>query len=382
MSKKSKAVPKTEKTHGKPLDVHSDMEVDEVTRQRVESYSGLFSERTWKIFFPRLLEVFLPTPKKDGSAPKDKIAKPLVSEEEKVRRGRAFEALWENELKKNPNLIKNFNALIASKIGNKHDADELFQQAFQGAIEGVDSIVKTGSFINWFGSILKHKILDYHRKTGKSQMMKGYDLAFLDSVAEHSLDPATMFEEQSAEEIKEKKIDEMFDILQMLPEDEREVYVLDRSFGLSKVEIAERLGIHPNTVANRLERAEEMLSSYTDKVVVQGLVAFMAPDRIEALAQKAITSYMAAPVAAGGISSVLGAALSLCFHILGNIVAPFAWLTFFLIGGRVFGKDSIDKAPTLHVRRWIVRQMALCYCGITLFPALFRKHLLGYRDPT
>ncbi len=366
MSKNSNTIPSAKQV---PHDTHPEIELDEITNRRVESFASLFSERTWKLFLSSIRGRFLPAPQ---PVIVEKPTTKPVSEEEKIRRKNRYETLWAAALETDPGLREWFYSTILSKTGNVHDSDELLQQADVAALESVDTLNKPGSFKHWFDSIVAHKIADYHRKKRK-EIMSAYDYAFLDNVPD-----ASTLRETRPEDTREKRIHIAFEILRTIPQHEREVYILYRAIGLSQSEIAEQLEIHPNTVRNRLKKAEEMLSERSHQLVVFGLTSCMAPERLQLLMQQAVASYMASPAATtGGVWGMTGGVSSYLFGVLGKIVLPFVWLAFFLIGGRLFGKASVEKAPTLRARLWIVKHSALCYCGIVLFPALFALVGLG-----
>jgi len=84
-------------------------------------------------------------------------------------------------------------------------------------------------------------------------------------------------------------------------------------------------------------------------------------------------------------AAVTGASIAKSFQIsLGGIMAyiflPFLWLSSLIISGHVCGLSLLKDAPSLQIRRWLVQQMFICYCGLVLIPAYYigMGHLLVY----
>jgi len=94
----------------------------------------------------------------------------------------------------------------------------------------------------------------------------------------------------------------------------------------------------------------------------------ITPAAVETVADNAPQATETATVSAGTAASVVG---SMATSVLMATVMPFLWLMSALIGGQVCGLAFVYNAPTIQIRRWLVRQLFYCYCGITAFFVYF-----------
>jgi RNA polymerase sigma-70 factor (ECF subfamily) len=82
------------------------------------------------------------------------------------------------------------------------------------------------------------------------------DILFTDHLSEYFLD----IKETPEKKLLQKEAEQIIgEIIERLPQQQKMIYRLSREEGLSRNEMAERLGIAPNTVRNHLTRALEMI---------------------------------------------------------------------------------------------------------------------------
>jgi RNA polymerase sigma-70 factor (ECF subfamily) len=127
-------------------------------------------------------------------------------------------------------------------------AEDLFQDCFMKVIDtiGTDRYNEEGKFLPWVMRIAHNLCIDYFRKVKRSPSIKtsdDHDIFDLISFSERGVDEKIM-QEQSHERVRR--------MLDMLPEDQKEVIVM-RHFGdLSFKEISNITGCSINTALGRM----------------------------------------------------------------------------------------------------------------------------------
>jgi RNA polymerase sigma-70 factor (ECF subfamily) len=307
--------------------------------------------------------------------------KDSLTEKERIERSELFESLF----------VENDTiayGLITSKICNPDDVDDIFQDTVLAALKDIDTLKDHQNFGVWFCRIAKHRIADYWRRkiTRKQYEIQTNDLP-------EFLDGQVIVSKNSSEKYSnEEKLRCIHETINTLPEDLRLVFILHFIEGMTYLEIAESLSIHKNTVKYRIKRAKSILSQKTKQLFLFTFSANIDHERAIMLIQKATETFRSMPtetitisttvtaasvetanvVANTALSNSVETATHLSFHsIVSALTFPFLWVMSLLIGGRVCGTAFVVNAPTLEARRWLVKHLLFCYCGIVALPALF-----------
>ena len=153
-------------------------------------------------------------------------------------------------------LIERHSQRVRNYIGImvKDDAvaDDIFQETFIKAVKVIDEggYTDSGKFLSWILRIAHNRVLDYFRREKSSRQLNeksaGYDvlgtLRFADSSVEDDIVHNELMETVRA-------------LVEMLPEDQREVVQLRYYSKLSFQEIAEQTNVSINTALGRMRYA-------------------------------------------------------------------------------------------------------------------------------
>ncbi len=153
---------------------------------------------------------------------------------------------------------------------NRSDAEELVQEAFLAAVQGVMQFQGTSAARTWLTGILRHKIIDRIRKR-QSERATASSASAVD--AEEI--PAGLFDSQehwtagggprewnlTPDAAFERKdfYEKLNQCLYKLPEKFRVVFLLRELDGMSRDEIGEQSGLTANNIGVMLHRARLML---------------------------------------------------------------------------------------------------------------------------
>lgn len=135
-----------------------------------------------------------------------------------------------------------------SRTGDRHDADDVCQDAFVRALERLEDCREPESFRAWLLAIVRNRAADLTRRRGRS---RGEPLDELDAgeAARFAVQPAA---DEGAGESLAAAID-------ALPERQRKVVVMHDYEGWSHREVAEELGIAAGTSRYHLHEARKKL---------------------------------------------------------------------------------------------------------------------------
>jgi RNA polymerase sigma-70 factor (ECF subfamily) len=137
--------------------------------------------------------------------------------------------------------------------GNAGIADELFQDVWMNAIRSRERYTPTAKFTTWLYTLARHRLVDYWRATGRVRFtsIDGSDedtRAVVEGLQECGHDPEAQL---SARQLRER----LHAALAALPAVQRDAFLLQQEGGLSLAEIAELVGVGPETVKSRLRYA-------------------------------------------------------------------------------------------------------------------------------
>ena len=178
-----------------------------------------------------------------------------------------IEQAVKNERKK---LLK----FIKTRVGNEEDASDILQDVFYQLASNHGMVETIENMASWLYRVTRNKIIDWYRKrkTESIDTMTAFDdededgyfsnLAALSSA--NSDNPDEVYERQLV-------LDTMYEALNELPEEQREVFVLHELENKSFNEIAEQTGVSVNTLLSRKRYAvlylREKLKDLYDELI-------------------------------------------------------------------------------------------------------------------
>ena len=158
---------------------------------------------------------------------------------------------------------KNIYAHALSWVKSVEEAEELTQDIFVKVWGSRSRIGQVENFENWLFIISRNTIVSaVRRKLSQPAFLQQQDLE------ENSLRPDRMSESRQHYQVLLKGID-------LLPEKRQQVFRMSRLEGLSHEQIAERLGIHKDTVAQYIVKAVAFLKSYLQEHIGDSLLVIV-----------------------------------------------------------------------------------------------------------
>ena len=150
---------------------------------------------------------------------------------------------------------KSVHALAWRKVGDFHIAEELTQDTFLKAYQKLTTLKNPNQFAGWLYVIADRICIDWHRKRKPS--MESLETTSGEEIEESSY---RHYEDMQREEASvEHRQGRIRSILEKLPESERTVVTLYYLGEMTYKAISEFLGVSPNTVKSRLQRARNRL---------------------------------------------------------------------------------------------------------------------------
>lgn len=128
-------------------------------------------------------------------------------------------------------------------------AEDMVQEIFMKLWIKREQLPKVENFRNYLFILARNHIFNELKK-------KSTDILFTNHLFEYFHD----IKETPEKKLLQKEAQQIIgEIIEHLPQQQKLIYSLSRDEGLSRNEIADRLGIAPNTVRNHLARALEMI---------------------------------------------------------------------------------------------------------------------------
>lgn len=143
------------------------------------------------------------------------------------------------------------------RLRNREQAEDAVQDALLAALEGMARFSGASSLRTWVGSILKHKIVDRMRASGRQEPLDEGDLVLAAS------DPEEGF-------VRHRFLETVERSLGRLPANAARVFVLREVMGLDTGEVCEQLAISASNCWVMLHRARRRLQACPD---IRGLAA-------------------------------------------------------------------------------------------------------------
>ncbi len=157
---------------------------------------------------------------------------------------------------------KSVHALAWRKVDDFHTAEELTQDTFLKAYQKLSTLKNPNQFAGWLYVIADRLCIDWHRKQKPS--MESLETTSGEEIEESSY---RHYEDEQREEASaEHRQRHIRSLLEKLPESERTVVTLHYLGEMTYKAISEFLGVSPNTVKSRLQRARNRLKQEDDIV--------------------------------------------------------------------------------------------------------------------
>ena len=154
---------------------------------------------------------------------------------------------------------KGVHALVWRKVKDFHIAEEITQDTFLQAHKKLASLKNPRQFPGWLYVIADRLCRAWFRK---QQLKKQLDTQSLEVISEETLEK-TAYSNYVREQREDASVEHQREIVQKLmeklPESERTVMVLYYLGEMNREEISKFLGVSPNTVKSRLQRARKRL---------------------------------------------------------------------------------------------------------------------------
>ena len=131
-------------------------------------------------------------------------------------------------------------------------ADDIFQETFIKAVRVIDEgrYTDNGRFLSWILRIAHNQVIDYFRSRKQNKQVNeadaGYNVLGTLRFAEHTVED-DMVAAQINSDVRR--------LVEMLPDEQREVVMLRYYSGLSFKDIAEQTGVSINTALGRMRYA-------------------------------------------------------------------------------------------------------------------------------
>ncbi|HET7658661.1 MAG TPA: sigma-70 family RNA polymerase sigma factor [Bacillales bacterium] len=135
------------------------------------------------------------------------------------------------------------------RLGNRADAEDITQETFLAAVKSIEGYKQEATLRTWIFAIARRTLADaYARKSKGRRLLERLKRQF-------------SFQSVSGDHMENT---ELFSLLDLLNEAERELVILKHYFGFSYNEIAEMTGLSSSNVGVKLSRTIEKLRSFDE----------------------------------------------------------------------------------------------------------------------
>lgn len=168
---------------------------------------------------------------------------------------------------------KRVHALAWRKVGDFHIAEELAQDTFLKAYEKLGTLKNPNQFAGWLYVITNRLCIAWHRK--QKSPMESLETTSGEEIEEMSY---RHYEDEAREKAAvEDRRERVNALLEKLPESERTVVTLHYLGEMTSKAIGEFLGVSPNTVRSRLQRARNRLLKEQEEMIRETLGSVYLP---------------------------------------------------------------------------------------------------------
>ena len=165
-------------------------------------------------------------------------------------------------------IVKKYEKMIynlaVTKTQNRETAQDISQECFLRAYKMLRSYRTDSAFSTWIYRICQNLIIDFYRKDKKIKTVSLTPMTSMDDgdIKEKDIDIEDTESEPSEQIIRAEKIKKIREIINLLPDDLREMIVLRDLQNFNYAQISEMTGIEIGTVKSRLNRARGKLKDY------------------------------------------------------------------------------------------------------------------------
>ncbi|MDA3879228.1 MAG: sigma-70 family RNA polymerase sigma factor [Prolixibacteraceae bacterium] len=141
---------------------------------------------------------------------------------------------------------------ILVTVKNHHLAEDIFQDAFIKVVRSLKSgrYTDNGKFVSWVMRISHNLIIDHYRR---EKNMNTYS----NDASEYDLFNSSKFSDENIEDfiINEQILNDVKELVEQLPDDQKQVVMMRHYQDMSFKEIAEQTGVSINTALGRMRYA-------------------------------------------------------------------------------------------------------------------------------
>jgi RNA polymerase sigma factor (sigma-70 family) len=137
-------------------------------------------------------------------------------------------------------------AYIRGRVNNPEEAEDILQDVFFQTLEGFSVTGRIDNLIGWLYAAVRNRIVDYYRKKRRATVSLDREefLSMRDLLADGGFHPESLYYRKLITEAIIKGVE-------TLPEEQRDVVVMQELEGLTFREIAESTGESINTLISR-----------------------------------------------------------------------------------------------------------------------------------
>lgn len=141
---------------------------------------------------------------------------------------------------------------ISMMVRDRDVADDIFQETFIKAVRTIDEgrYTDNGKFLSWILRIAHNQVIDHFRAQKQNRQINEADAGY-DVLGQLRLTERTVEDEIVSEQIA----DDVRRMVELLPDEQREVVMMRYYSGLSFKEIAEQTNVSINTALGRMRYA-------------------------------------------------------------------------------------------------------------------------------
>jgi RNA polymerase sigma factor (sigma-70 family) len=153
---------------------------------------------------------------------------------------------------------------INFRVRAKEDAEDILQDVYYQLADSIDEIRSLDAVTSWLYRVAKNKITDFFKKKKPVPESK------LNITGDNGLTLEDLFKEYGAtpedEFMRQEIMDAIEEGLGIVPEEQREAFVMNEIDGLSFKEISEKTGIPVNTLISRKRYTILFLRDYLKEI--------------------------------------------------------------------------------------------------------------------
>ena len=145
-------------------------------------------------------------------------------------------------------------SFIRSRIQSWEEAEDILQDVFSQAVENLNAAQPVENLLAWLYRVTRNRIIDLYRRRNVREpaVSMSDDLSLENLISDSGIDLEKDF-------IREQVMEAVLDALGELPENQREVFLLQAVEGRTFREISDQTGVSINTLLSRKRYAQRFL---------------------------------------------------------------------------------------------------------------------------